>query len=333
MKYPSEPRSRLVLAGLCFSVLGCDAVLGIDATPFVGARRDGSTTVDPTGDGAAASADAAEASVAPIEASVVDMPDASGTDVTVADASGGESGNETGGTESADSGNSPVSLQDCVLLMHMDEPSWSASTTVIDSSGQGNNGTLVGPAQTVAGGKFGRAAQFGGSGYVTVPDSNSLHPTTALTYAAWIYPTGFTSDSLYPGIIGKRQAYADDSAFAMFLWTGNALWADIESNRSSSTGTIPNNLGWYHVAVVYDGTLVDSTKRVSIYINGAFDSASTAGTSMSPHVEALDIGYLAQGSYTDPNAFFVGLIDEVAIWNRALSAAEIAALYSATGPL
>jgi hypothetical protein len=324
---------RLLLAGLFFVVVGCDAVLGIEATPFVDANRDGGMVLGKAADGAAASAQAMEASVAPTEASV-GAPDATVTDSNGSDA--GPASATEGGTSAAvdgSSGSSPVSLEDCVLLMHMDEATWSGTGAVIDSSGQGNSGTVVGTMQTVAGGKFGRAAQFGGAGYIAIPDSPSLNPTTALTFVAWISPTGFTSDGLYPGILGKRQAFAADSAFAMFLWTGNALFADIENYRSNSIGTIINNQGWTHVAVVYDGTLADSTKRVSIYINGAFDSSSDAGTSMSPHAEELDVGYLTQGSYVDPNAYFVGLIDEVAIWNRALSAAEIAALHSATAPL
>jgi hypothetical protein len=325
---------RLLLGGLFFGVIGCDAVFGLEATPLVAASGDGGGLVGShaaAADGAAPNGAASDAGV-PGEASI-GAPDATITGTSDAGSGGPMDAGAPTNTDGA-SGSPPVSLADCVLLMHMDEATWSdAGGAVIDSSGQGNDGTVVGTMQTVEGGKFGRAAQFGGAGYIAIPNAPSLNPTTALTFAAWISPTGFTSDGLYPGILGKRQAYAADSAFAMFLWTDNALFADIEDYRSYSNAMIMNNQGWTHVAVVYDGTLADSTKRVSIYINGLFDSSSDAGTTMSPHDEELDVGYLTQGSYLDPNAYFIGLIDEVAIWNRALSKDEIAALASATTPL
>jgi hypothetical protein len=51
------------------------------------------------------------------------------------------------------------------------------------------------------------------------------------------------------------------------------------------------------------------------------------------HSADLTVGYLPQGAMLDPNGYFTGLIDEVAIWTRALSANEIQSLYKATGPL
>jgi hypothetical protein len=228
-------------------------------------------------------------------------------------------------------GGTPVSLTDCVLLMHMDETTWSGAGSVIDSSGTGNNGSPMGDATTTASGKFGRAALFSGTGYVNVADSASLHPTTALTYAAWFYSTGFTSDTLYPGIIAKRDDYAVNVGFTMFLWTGNTLWADLADqygSRFNSTATFTNGQ-WYHVALVYDG----STTSASIYVNGALDSVHSVGANLTASTAALTIGFLPQGTRVDSTAYFIGRIDEVAIWNRALSPGEIQSLASATGPL
>jgi hypothetical protein len=230
-----------------------------------------------------------------------------------------------------DSG-SPVSLQGCVLLLHMDEPNWSGAGAVRDASGLANNGTARGDATTTPAGKFGGAALFGGTGYVDILDSASLHPSGALTYAAWIYPTGFTSDSQYPGIIAKRQDYGVDVAFTMFLWTGNALWGDLEASRFNSQATIANGR-WYHVAIVFDGTQPNAAARASIYVDGVLDSVHPAGSSLASHTADVTIGFLPQGSRNDPLAYFVGRIDEVAIWNRALGADEIRSLSSAAGPL
>jgi hypothetical protein len=85
---------------------------------------------------------------------------------------------------------------------------------------------------------------------------------------------------------------------------------------------------------VYDGTQGTAT----LYVNGAIETVQSGlGNSLgSNHACDLTIGYLPQGppdAGTDPNAFFAGWIDEVAVWNRALGAAEISALYHAAGPL
>jgi hypothetical protein len=216
----------------------------------------------------------------------------------------------------------------------MEQQSWSGAGSVIDSSGKGNNGSPMGTAATTAAGKFGRAALFDGNGWVDVPDSTSLHPTTAITYAAWIYPTGLVAlndagDYPYPGIISKRQNYAVDVAFTMFIWLNNNLYADIEDVRFNSTTVFANNQ-WYHVAVVFDG----SVPSASIYVNGCLDTMT--GTNLSTfgsHSADLTVGLLSEGGGLDPNSFFIGKIDEVAVWNRAFSASEIAALYRATSPL
>lgn len=225
----------------------------------------------------------------------------------------------------------PVSLKDCVLLMHMDEPSLSSGSPVKDDSGHENNGTVTDSAATTADGKFGRAALFDGGGFISVLDSASLHPSDALTYSAWIYPTGLGNDDLYPGIISKRKAFGVSTAFTLFIWTSLAVWADIQVARFTSTTTLTNNQ-WYHLAIVFDGAQAE-TQRARIYINGALDSAHEAESSLVSNPEELIIGYLPQGDILDPSAFFVGRIDEVAIWTRALSADEIKGLAQAIGPL
>src|SRR5205823_3746538 len=67
-------------------------------------------------------------------------------------------------------------------------------STVLDASGNGNNGTIPSPVWTA--GKYGGALQFNGSPstLVTVPDSASLHLTTGMTLQAWLYPTAASTD-------------------------------------------------------------------------------------------------------------------------------------------
>jgi hypothetical protein len=231
------------------------------------------------------------------------------------------------------------SLRDgCILLMHMDELGWSGvSGEVKDDSGQGNNGTAAGQgATTTNGGKFGRAGSFGGMGWVEIPNSPSFNVTSGLSYAAWIFPTELSGS---PGVIAKRNGYNVNVSFTLYLDPGDVpagfkAWADIQwantsllaSRAHSQTVLTTNN--WYHLAVVYDGTLADSGARAQIYVNGHLEAEFAADPTIGLSTSKVYIGNLPNGGQV-----FTGLIDEVAVWNRALDKSDVLALANATGPL
>jgi hypothetical protein len=207
----------------------------------------------------------------------------------------------------------------------MEEATWNGKGSVIDASGQGNNGTPSGTAATTASGKFGRAASFDGSGWIDVPDSASLHVTNKLTYSAWIRPTGLDGNRS-PGVIAKRQAPGTNVAFTLFLWSNDEAWVDVQGTRFNSNAVFTNGT-WYHLAVVYDGDLAVG-ERVQLYVNGARDSVADTDPTLATNTQDVLIGNLPNGG-----DMFIGQIDEVAIWARALSGDEVAALYHASGPL
>ena len=218
-----------------------------------------------------------------------------------------------------------------VLNLHMEEASWAGvAGEVKDSSGSGNDGTAVGTATTTPDGKVGRGGLFAGTGSVTIPDSPSLHASTALTVSAWIYPTGLVADDTATGqgIVSKRVGYGASSAFSLFL-SASKLTVDIqtEDNRFTSATVFANNQ-WYHIAVVFDGSL-PVEQRVSVYIDGVLDvTAAEDSASIEPYTSDLIIGLLPNGGNN-----FVGRIDEVGVWTRALSAAEITTLYTTNAAL
>src|SRR5262249_55454266 len=78
---------------------------------------------------------------------------------------------------------------------------------------------------------------------------------------------------------------------------------------------------WYHAAVTYDGS------TLSLYLNGKLEASKTT-TAINTQ---LDANGLTIGFRPDESAYWNGLIDEPAIYNRALSAAEIQAIYNARG--
>ena len=198
---------------------------------------------------------------------------------------------------------------------HLDEGS---GNTTKDSSGQGNDGTLVnGP--TWVDGKYGKALSFNGSDdYVSTPLSLNTVPKT---YEAWIYHP--TISGGWKWIIGNDNGNYNghfivtngSTAKFEFVYCYPSTCDSYPSNSTLS----PNQ--WYHVVASVSST------NVKIFINGILDkeySELSIGTvSGVSHV----IGkHSAVSSY-----YFNGIIDEVRIYNRALSAEEISDLYGTGG--
>ena len=161
--------------------------------------------------------------------------------------------------------------------------------------------------------------------YVAVPDDNSLDVTTEATFEAWIYPKDFVS---------HRSAYEKNSAYMLYLGTG----VEISSQKTfrphiwttewryGSINFVGVENQWHYVVCTY----VASSGAMKAYINGVeypivWSSAPVAGENINSSAAALKIAGTVRGVKT-----FNGLIDEVRIYNRALSSAEISAIYNAT---
>ena len=185
-------------------------------------------------------------------------------------------------------------------------------TSVSDASGKGHTGAISG-ATWVTTGKFGNALNFNGSSnLVTVADANDLDLTTTMTLEAWVNPNVLSN---WRTVILKERPsglsyalYAHDTARpSAYINTGGS---DVSADGSAS---LPVNT-WSHVAATYDGVIL------RLYVNGSqVGSRSVTGTmvaSTSP---------LRFGGNTVWGEYFSGLIDEVRIYNRALSADEIQA--------
>ena len=219
-----------------------------------------------------------------------------------------------------------VSAAGLVLLMHMDEAAWSGTANEVgDASGLGHHGTAVAGATTAAG-RFGRAGSFpGGSGCVAVPDRTDLRPDDALTISVWMNPNAVGREAL--GVIAKRISFLEDSAYALYVDERGALGIDVDTEDTrffTGPGVVANGR-WTHVAIVYAGA------TTTAYVNGqpAAAHAESAST-LTPFRSPLWVGCLPLGA---PAQGFSGLLDEVAVWHRALSASEVAALASASGAI
>ena len=189
-----------------------------------------------------------------------------------------------------------------------------SGTTTIDASGKGNAGTISGATRTTTA-KFGSALNFDGvNDWVTVPDANSLDLTRAMTLEAWVRPTTLGA---YRTVLIKETtgnlvyALYASSRFGSSSVSRPSAWIDVEG--VGPTTALPVN-AWSHLASTYDGL----TWR--FYVNGT-QVATRAFTAAIP----TSTGPLRLGGNNIWSEWFKGQLDEIRVYDRALSAAEVAA--------
>jgi hypothetical protein len=183
-----------------------------------------------------------------------------------------------------------------------------------DSSGNGNDGTISGASWVD--GKYGKALSFdGASDYVQVSSITSLQITGALTLSAWVKLDSLTGSSaiVAKGWLGEYWWRIEVGGQMLFGHGDN--WGNIEEIYSGAAGIVSGE--YFHLAVVRNPV----TMKLYFYVNGVQlsspDYTTLTGTSNQPVLIGKDSG----GAYLD------GIIDEVRIYNRALSATEIGNLF------
>ena len=186
-----------------------------------------------------------------------------------------------------------------------------AGSSVADVSGLGNAGS-VGSAVWSSQGKFGNALSFDGVGArVTVPDAPSLRLTTAMTLEAWVFPTQVTNawrDVIYKG---------DDNYYLMATTTpssrpmGGGFFSGVGYGEAFGASALAANT-WTHLAATYDGSMV------RLYVNGVQVASKAQTGSLRTSANPLQIG--GDGIY---GQYFAGRIDEVRVYNVALTQTQI----------
>lgn len=192
--------------------------------------------------------------------------------------------------------------------------------TVKDHSRYKNNGVLVGKPRLVEG-KFGKALKFNGrSDWVEIPHDDSLTVDRNVTVMAWIKTSrhGGPNDALWQSIVAKGNSPRSYS-FYTEKETGRLHLSVNNFKGSSSHGNITLNR-WQHVAAQVDNGIHRH------WINGKPTGAFPVNA---PLPGKADTASVRVGNSHDikpaiaPDRHFLGLIDELRIWNRALSQDEI----------
>ena len=176
-----------------------------------------------------------------------------------------------------------------------------SGTVAVDWSGHDNHGDLVGEPLWVAG-QVGGALEFDGDNWVDC--GNVLTITGPLTIACWVNPAGLTGDN---GWVTRQAAYAFKSSSDHLRFTTPGIRDHDALNAILQVGN------WQHVAVTFEP---DQVGGVGFFINGI-------------EKDRLDASSLSAGSgpfrigNNQWSQFYEGMIDDVRVYNRILTAEEI----------
>jgi chitodextrinase len=202
-----------------------------------------------------------------------------------------------------------------------------SGTTAADSSGNGNTGTLTNsPAWTT--GEIGNALSFSASdgNYVEADGSGDLANlyNSGMTVMAWIYPTATGGHIIDKDnkVVGGWRLDMETNTVGFYVAEGQT-----DVIRESASTIVLNT--WQHVAVTWDGST--SGGNIHIYINGVLaDGTSQDGTG--PFGSDAAAPFTIANRPYDAAVGFTGVIDEVRVYNKVLSASEIQTIASDTQP-
>jgi hypothetical protein len=200
-------------------------------------------------------------------------------------------------------------------------------TMAYDSVGD-NHGTVYGATWTsgiVAG-----ALSFDGvDDYVEIPHSPSLDITGAITMSGWIKLNSLSGGNM---MLAKAVSHGHYSRTSYMLLVGSdaeiglkislVLFGYWPADLFVTTSSV-NTGEWYHLAATWDGS-TSNANNVKIYINGELNQSFTKTNTLRSVTESVTIGSMKPSTYYNA---LDGYLDEVAIYNRALSEQEIEECY------
>ncbi len=186
-----------------------------------------------------------------------------------------------------------------------------SGTSASDSSNAGNTGTLSAGASWSTNTPTGSGCALslnGTSGLVTIPYLNTI--TTSLVYSAWFNSSSATTRT----ILASRATLLRVSA------TGIDWWADVNTNPMSIAKNISLNV-WHHIVVDQNGT------AYAIYLDGGLVGSGTA-----PAINnASAYNAIGYDNYSG-GIIWTGLLDNIRVYRRSLTAREIWRLYADEAP-
>ncbi|WNG51498.1 DUF1565 domain-containing protein [Archangium minus] len=197
-----------------------------------------------------------------------------------------------------------------------------SGSSISDSSGNAHTGMLQGDSSWVAG-RLGYAVNLGSTGKVVINTSTPVDVTTGdFSLSCWVYLNALPS--AWSSIINKGGSGV--AGYGLEVDPGNRLTASLQG----ASGTNQHVIGltvlapgqWYHAVAVFK-----RNDKVYLYLNGELQTSATyapGNTSSLSNTKAFTLG-----SYSNANTWHLpGRVDAVRMYHRALTAAEVSALYA-----
>ena len=182
-------------------------------------------------------------------------------------------------------------------------------TTVADSSGAGHDGFFVDGTPEWVAGVYGKALRFDGDNKVEIPDHEDFHLVEAVSVALWAQPDSAQPD--YAKFFCKQKS--GEYPYALQYGSSLSIRATVNASARYDTSTIPNFAGeWAHLCFTYDGSVLILYK----------DGEEGARINASGDLQQNDLS-LSIGGRLNSGQNFVGIIDDVRLFNRALTVEEI----------
>ena len=209
-----------------------------------------------------------------------------------------------------------LSSSDLVALFKMEVGSGS---TLIDNSGYLNNAAVKGTPVWING-MEGQAIRFSGSGqYATVPHNASLDMTYAVTIAAWMKPERMATQ-----YVVKKATNGSTDGYELSMSSTGQIFFRINQKSSGNTYRLDSKVKypvdgntWMHAAATYDGAYI------RLYIDGTENAVMPLSSPVPINNNSLPLSIAAESNGVYP---YKGALDEVYLYNRALSADEISLL-------
>jgi hypothetical protein len=211
------------------------------------------------------------------------------------------------------------------------QTNWATGQTY-DASGQGNTGQLISMNTTTSPviGKIGGAMQFNGATpqYVSISDSSSVQVIGSGSVTVWFYPTSATFTGSHT-LVAKGYGNGDQMNYGMYVFNGTKLYVEIDDSTGGNghynqTFVLTSGISlnkWHHLVMTWNGS------NLREYLDGV--QVSNTAQTLTPGAYsgiALTIGTDTLGGVTPWK--WRGSLDDVRVYNRALSAQEIQQLYA-----
>ena len=157
----------------------------------------------------------------------------------------------------------------------------------------------------------------GSTGYLQIADAAALKFTGAFSLEAWA-----NLNAVPAGLISRNDAISGNHGYVLYVLGNGAL--DLQINANSCTSSATLSLGiWHHLVGTYDGT------NMAIYIDGKLSGGPQANAAPSVAALAMTLGAIGLTALPPTLDFLGGSLDEVAVYNYALSAGQVSAHFAA----